>query len=98
MNTICYNGNIGGEIVSIFKNDYLEITVHNNKTFIQTFKLGFQLKDFDSILSMFPRIKLTNFGTLKNILTTVSDNPKEFGVWLPSVVLDISKDRMQASI
>lgn len=90
--------NIGGGIVSIYKNDYLEITVENNKTYIRTFKSGFQLKDFDSILGMFPRIKLTNFGTLKNILSTVSDKPHEFGTWLPSVVLEISKDKMQASI
>jgi uncharacterized protein len=90
--------NMGGEIMSIFKNEYLEITVQNNKTFIKTFKLGFQLKDFDSILRMFPRIRLTNFGTLKNILSTVSDNQQEFGVWLPSVELELSKDKMQASI
>jgi uncharacterized protein len=90
--------NEGGDHVSVFKNDFIEITVQNNKTYIQTYKLGFQLKEFDAVLRDFPRIKLTNFSMLKNILSTITDIPREFGIWLPSVELDISKDKMQASI
>lgn len=88
----------GGDYVSIYKDEYIEISVQNNKTYIQTFKIGFQLKQFDAVLRSLPRIKLTNFATLKTLLSTVSDKPKEFGVWLPSVELEISKDKMQAFI
>ena len=84
--------------VSVYKNEFIEITVQNNKAYLQTFKKGFQLKDFDAVLRSFPRIKLTNFAILKNILSTTSDKPLEFGVWLPSMELELSKDKMQASI
>ena len=84
--------------MNIFKNEHFEIIVQNDKTYINTFKVGFQLKDFDQILRKLPRIKLTNFGTLKNALNIVSNTPQEFGDYLPSVEIEISKDKMQASI
>ena len=84
--------------MSVFKNEYIEITVQNNKAYIQTFQSGFQLKEFDTILRSIPRIKLTNFGVLKTVLSNVNATPQEFGMWLPSVDIDISKDKMQASI
>lgn len=84
--------------MSIFENDYVEIIVQNNKVYIKVLKPGFQLKDFDEILRKNPRIKLTNFATLKNILGKVTDTPQEFGTWLPSVEVEISKDKMQATL
>ena len=84
--------------MSIFKNEYIEITEHNNKAYIQTYQTGFQLKEFDGILRSIPRIKLTNFALLKSLLNSVSEKPIEFGQWLPSVVLEVSRDKMQASI
>lgn len=89
---------IGGGSVNIFENEYFEITVKNDKVYIRVEKIGFQLKEFDLILRSFPRIKLTNFAVLKSILTKESTSPIEFGNWLPSVTLEISKDNMQAYI
>ena len=54
----------------VFKNDYFEITEEHGKVYLTTAMSGFPLKEFDSILRSFPRIKLTNFTLLKNALST----------------------------
>lgn len=82
----------------IFENRFLEITENNSKVFIKTKEPGFMLKDFDTIVRLNPRIKLTNFTVLKNVLTEVTGTPVEIGIWLPTVTLEISRDKMSASI
>ncbi len=63
----------------VFINDFFEITERNGKVFVTTTKSGFPIKDFDAILRSFPRIKLTNFAVLKNVLSKVSATPVEIG-------------------
>jgi len=63
-----------------------------------TFSAGFPLKEFDSILRSHPRLKLSNFSILKNVLATESINPVEIGRWLPNVEAEIARDKMSASI
>ena len=63
-----------------------------------TFSAGFPLKEFDSILRSHPRLKLSNFSILKNVLSTESINPVEIGRWLPNVEAEIARDKMSASI
>ena len=82
----------------IFENRYFEITEINGKVFIKTKEPGFMLKDFDAIVRLNPRIKLTNFAVLKKVLTEVSPTPVEIGSWLPTVTLEVSRDKMSASL
>lgn len=82
----------------VFKNDYFEITEEHGKVYLATAKSGFPLKEFDSILRSFPRIKLTNFALLKNALSKSGSNPVEIGQWLPNVEIEISRDKMSASL
>lgn len=82
----------------VFINDFFEITERNGKVFITTTKSGFPIKDFDTILRSFPRIKLTNFAVLKNALSKVSIAPVEIGQWLPSFLVEVSRDKMSASL
>ncbi|AWE07881.1 DUF342 domain-containing protein [Lysinibacillus sp. 2017] len=82
----------------IFENRFFEITESNEKVFIKTKEPGFMLRDFDTIVRLNPRIKLTNFAVLKKVLTEVSATPVEIGTWLPTVTLEISRDKMSASL
>ena len=84
--------------VAIFKNRFFEISQNEGKVFINTEELGFMLKDFDTIVRLNPRIKLTNFAVLKKVLTEVTTTPVEIGTWLPSVTLEVSRDKMSASL
>ena len=82
----------------IFANDFVEIIEENNKVYLKTIQSNFQLKDFDHLLRMYPRIRLTNFALLKNTLQKESVQPVEIGQWLPIIEIEISKDKMSATI
>ncbi|GLC88777.1 DUF342 domain-containing protein [Lysinibacillus piscis] len=82
----------------LVRNDYLELSEENGNVYIRTLNTGFSLKDFDTILRNYPRLKLSNFSKLKNVLATVSELPVEIGRWLPNVDLEIARDKMSASI
>lgn len=84
--------------VVIFENEFIEVSEQNGKIFVETLQTGFLLKDFDTIIRLNPRIKLTNFAVLKNVLTNVSNTPTEIGKWLPSIVVEVSRDKMSASL
>lgn len=88
----------GGIFVIVYVNEFIEITEENGKVYCQTTKSGFPLKEFDSILKSYPRIKLTNFAILKNVLNTVNCPPTEIGFWLPNVELEVSRDKMSAKL
>ena len=88
----------GGVFMVIFENMYLTLTGRNGIVYIQTKKEGFQLKDFDTILRQYPRIKLNNFSLLKTALSKIQGEPLEIGEWLPVVVLEVARDQMSASI
>lgn len=62
-----------------------------------TFSPGFPLKEFDSILRSHPRLKLSNFSILKNVLSTQNTNPVEIGR-LPNIEAEVARDKMSASV
>jgi uncharacterized protein len=84
--------------VLVYKNDYFEITEDNGKVYLSTARSGFPLKEFDGILRSFPRIKLTNFALLKNVLTKSDSGLIEVGQWLPNLEIEVSRDKMAASL
>lgn len=82
----------------LFKNEFFEITEQNEKAYIKVIRPGFPLKNFDNIIRNMPRMKISNFSLLKNVLTNESSEPIEIGYLLPSIDIQISKDKMTASI
>ena len=82
----------------VFRNDCFEITEEHGEVYVTTARPGFPLKEFDSILRRFPRIKLTNFALLKKALSTQSANPVKIGQWLPNVEIEVSRDKMSVSL
>ncbi|EON72061.1 DUF342 domain-containing protein [Lysinibacillus sphaericus] len=82
----------------LVRNDNFEISEENGKVFMLTYSAGFPLKEFDGILRSHPRLKLSNFSTLKTVLATEGTSPVEIGRWLPNVEAEIARDKMSASI
>lgn len=82
----------------IHENHFFEIIKNDRKVYLQTRQPGFMLKDFETIARQNPRIKLTNFALLKEGLNEVTDTPVEIGIWLPSIVIEVSRDKMSASL
>lgn len=85
-------------ILQIFENDYIVLTEDQSIVYIEVKKVGFSLKDFDIILQKNKRVKLTSFATLRTALQKGTDERVEIGNWLPPVEIEISKDRMKATM
>ena len=84
--------------MTIYRNDYLELINKNDGVYITTFQAGFELKSFDSITRLYPRIKLTNFAALKQALAAPTQQPVEVGTWLPPFLIEVARDKMSATI
>lgn len=82
----------------IVHNEYFKISENNGKIFIETYVGGYPLKDFNSILQSNPRIKLKSFSTLKSVLAEKTNKPVEIGFWMPNIEVEISRDKMSASL
>ncbi|MGF9975338.1 DUF342 domain-containing protein [Viridibacillus arvi] len=87
-----------GENVLIFENDYIVLKEENEKVYLKTVREGFPLKEFDSILKKYPRIKLSSFAILRKVTATVKEQFEEIGNWLPPIEIVTSRDRMTATM
>lgn len=84
--------------MTIIHNDYFALENRGDKVLIQVTQPGFSLKQFDFTLRSYPRIKLTNFATLKTALEQATSEWQEIGLWLPNIEVDIAKDKMSATV
>ena len=85
-------------ILRIYENDYIVLIEDQSIVYIEVKKVGFSLKDFDSILKKNKRVKLVSFAALRTALHNGTDERIEIGNWLPPIEIDISKDRMKATM
>jgi len=81
-----------------YKNDFLELTTEEDNLFITVLSPGFDIRDFNTIMSDFPVIHLTNFINLRKALVEATGVPIQIGSIKKRVDVIISNDEMQASI
>jgi uncharacterized protein (DUF342 family) len=84
--------------LKLFKNDFLELTAQEDKLFIQVFKPGFDIRDFNNIIASYPIIHLTNFINLRQALIEATDSQVNIGNVKSRIDVLISSDEMQASV
>lgn len=82
----------------LVENEFFQLYESVDKIFMLVHKEGFKLKDFETIMKQQRRLKLTSFQELRQALQTPASTPYEIGVWLPVIVLSISKDSMLVSL
>ncbi|MDF2521470.1 MAG: hypothetical protein K0R84_2098, partial [Clostridia bacterium] len=84
--------------MEFYRNDYLVLTREQDKLFIQVTLPGFDIRDFNEIISEFPVIHLTNFISLRKALVEAKGESTEIGCIKPRVEVIISSDEMQTSV
>jgi uncharacterized protein (DUF342 family) len=82
----------------LVENEYFKITQQAQRLFIQVFKLGMSIRDFQAVINQYPRITVTKFLALKQALESATNNNIEFGELKPLVTLIISPDNLEAKI
>jgi uncharacterized protein len=80
----------------LFENDYFNLQYAQDKVYIEVFKAGFLIKDFDQVLQAVPRIALTQFANLRNALQSIGNQAVEIGILKPRVEIIVSKDLLEA--
>lgn len=84
--------------MEFYQNEFLKLTTDMDKLYIQVFKSGFDIRDFNNIMSDIPTIHLTNFINLRKALVDANSNLVHIGQLKPRIDVILSNDEMQASI
>jgi uncharacterized protein (DUF342 family) len=84
--------------LQFFKNNFLELITEGDKLYIQVIKPGFDIRDFNNIMTDFPVIHLTNFINLRKALVEATGELIQIGNFKNQIEVNISNDEMQASI
>ena len=82
----------------IIQNEYFSIKQDKEILFIQVFKKGFAIKDFDVILRKRPQISITKFLSLKGALESPAYEWIEFGRLKNKFELSVSSDNLEVKI
>jgi uncharacterized protein (DUF342 family) len=102
---LCYNkeyiswfSDWGVEPVELFRNIYFTLEAQKSKLYIKVFKAGFDIREFNRIITEFPTIRLTNFINLRKALSQCTGEAVDIGHIKPPVEILITGDEMQASV
>lgn len=82
----------------LFENQFLSIRERDNKAYIKVEKEGFDVMEFNNILTQTPRLNLTNFLSLRNALVDCSNKEIEIGDVKPEIEISISSDDMECKV
>ena len=82
----------------VYSSDYILITRRPDGYYIETFRQGISIEDFNQILSTHPEIKIINFVAIKNAIFKSPSRPEKFGIERERVLVDITSDGLRAYI
>ncbi|AZB41764.1 DUF342 domain-containing protein [Bacillus sp. FJAT-42376] len=80
------------------KNDFFQLEVERDTVYLNVARPGYPLPDFNSLLTLYPRISITSFPNLKKGLEEATHSNVNIGQYLPVIVHTVSKDKMSASV
>ncbi|MDX8359656.1 FapA family protein [Cytobacillus sp. IB215316] len=85
--------------MELLKNNFFIITVDDDsKVFINVFKAGYTMTEFNSLLTKYPRINISKFLLLKQAIKEATCETVQIGELKPLVTCKISQDKMVAKI
>ncbi len=82
----------------IYKSEYIQIIKKEDGFYIESFRNGMSIEQFNKILSEHPEIKISSFMAVKNTLLTAPKPPVLFGEIKDRISLEISGDELKAFI
>ncbi|MGE5328297.1 MAG: FapA family protein [Deltaproteobacteria bacterium] len=82
----------------IVKNEFIQIELENDDFFIQSFKSGFSLGEFNHIIEKNPQIKITSFTVVKSAIVFAPKAKEKFGELKEKIMVEVSSDGLKAYI
>jgi len=80
----------------IFSNDYIKLIEEDDGFYIESYKKGYTLEEFNQILSDFPQIRITNFVVLRNTILNAPKFQTKFAEKRERVEITVTKDHLKA--
>lgn len=86
------------ESTSIYSSPYIEITKRDDGYYIQSFKKGLSVDEFNKIIGSRAEIQVTNFVVIKEALIFAPQPARKFALSKEKVMVEISGDGLKAYV
>lgn len=80
----------------LFSNSYIKLIEADDGFYIESYKNGYTLEEFNEVLLNFPQIKITNFIALRNAILNAPRFISKFAEKRERVEITVSKDHLKA--
>ena len=84
--------------MNLYEDDKFILSIKEESVFVQLRQDGLTMKDFQNVLSCYPRIELKNFSALQQVFSHFTNQAVPIGSWRPIVECVVSPDGMEAKI
>lgn len=82
----------------VYSDEYVEIVERDDGYYIQSFKKGMSLDQFNKLISDHPEIKITSIMSVRNALVNAPRPPALFAEAMERVEVELSKDELKAYV
>lgn len=80
----------------VYSSDYVLITKRPDGFYIESFRSGMTIDDFNHVVNNHPEIRIINFTAIKNAIMKSPYGPERFGLWRERVLVEVSPDGLHA--
>lgn len=84
--------------MDIIRNNFIRITKEADGVYIETFRKGYSVRDFNILISNNPEIKITSFIAVRNALLNAPHPPVKFGEIDERIVIELTDNDMKAYV
>ena len=84
--------------MDIIKNDYIRIIKNPDGIYLETYKRGYLIQDFNVIITKNPEIRITSFIAIRNALLNAPHPPIKFGTIDQRIVIEVTDNDMMAYV
>lgn len=82
----------------VFSSEYVSVTKKQDGYYIESFKKGMSLDQFNKVIAEHPEIRITGIMTIRNALINAPRASEKFGEQKERITIDISEDELKAYI
>ncbi|HEY5584452.1 MAG TPA: FapA family protein [Ruminiclostridium sp.] len=86
------------ESTTIYTSPFIEITKKSDGFYLQSYKKGFSVDEFNKIIGSHPEIQISNFTVIKEALVFAPQQARNFAFVKEKVVIEVSGDELRAFI
>jgi uncharacterized protein (DUF342 family) len=86
------------ESTTIYSSPFIEITKSGDGFYLQSFKKGLNVDEFNKIIGSHPEIQVSNFVVIKEALVFAPQEAKRFASLKEKVVVEVSGDGLRAYV